>query len=117
MNYKHYVINSRPTTQIPQHIGFDTMVSNVGDQCHMVVAEFPVDNQKWPSMMLTNFGIIYVLLLYTVVLGLLGFLCGCRVVWRKSFLEKMTMTPVTHTFVRKVRHPRFEFSEVIEGCW
>ena len=93
------------------------MVSDVENQCQMVVADLSVDHQKGASMMLTNFGIIYVLLLYTAGLCIMGFVCGCRIVRRKSFLEKMTMTPVAYTFVGKVQRPRFEFSETIEGCW
>ena len=98
------------------------MVTDVGNQCQMVNANSFVDNQfmMGPSMtfMGINFGgILYVLTLYTVGVLLIGYGCGYRIIRRKTLNEKMTMTPVTYTAVRKVQHHRFEFSTTIDGCW
>ena len=94
----------------------------MGNQCQMVNADSLVGNQHMmgPSMtfMGINFvGIFYVLALYTVGAFLIGYGCGYRIIKRKTCIEKMTMTPVTYTAVRKVQHPRFEFPTTIDGCW
>ena len=94
----------------------------MGNQCQMVNADSLVGNKcmMGPSMTLMgiNFvGIIYVLALYTVGAFLIGYGYGYRIIRRKTFIGEMTMTPVTCTAVRKVQHPRFEFSTTIDGCW
>ena len=93
----------------------------MGNQCQMVNADSLVGNtfMMGPPMTIMGifFGIIDVLALYTVGAFLIGYGCGYRIIRRKTFIEKMTMAPVTYTADRKVRHPRFEFSTTIDGCW
>ena len=66
--------------------------------------------------------VIFVIALYTVIVFLIGYKFGFqngqrKVLIEKVTTEKMTMTPVTHTFVRGVSEPRFEYHPHIGGCW
>ncbi len=93
----------------------------MGNQCQMVNTDSLVGIKFMmvPSttFMDTIFGIISVLALLTGGAFIIGFGCGYLKATRKLVIEKMTMTPVTYTAVRKVQHPRFEFSTTIEVCW
>ena len=98
------------------------MVSDMGSQCQMAHGNSLVDDKSvlGPSMAtvsITFVVIIYALASYTMGLILIGYGCGCRIIKRKSFVEKMTMTPMAYTAVRNVQQPRFDFSTIVDGCW
>ena len=62
------------------------------------------------------------IVVYTAIVFLIGYKCGFqyghrKVLYEKITSEKMTMTPVTYTFVRGVREPRFDYNPNIGGCW
>ena len=52
---------------------------------------------------------MFVILAYTVTVFLIGYKFGVQNGQCKMTMDKMTMTPVTYTFVRGVKEPRFEF--------
>ena len=64
----------------------------------------------------------FVIVVYTAIVFLIGYKCGFqngqrKVLFDKVTTEKMTMTPVTYTFVRGVKEPRFDYNPNIGGCW
>ena len=66
--------------------------------------------------------VISVIALYTAIVFLIGYRFGFQNGQRKVLVEKvtsgkMTMTPVTYTFARGVKEPRFECHPHIGGCW
>ena len=62
--------------------------------------------------------VIFVIVLYTAIVLLIGYRFGFQNGQRKVLVEeKMTMTSVTYTFVRGVKEPRFEYHPHIGGCW
>ena len=93
-----------------------------GNQCQ-VAASNSLDNNElivkvsMATVCITILGIISVLVIYSVIVVIIGYCCGFRIVKCKTLIGKVTMTPVTHTFVRNVKNPRFEFATSIEGCW
>ena len=98
------------------------MDTAVGRQCQSVAINTFNDRDVVAISMtsLTILGIICVLVLYTMIAVLVGYHCGFRIVKKvkkKTLMGKMTMTPVTYTAVRKMQHPRFEYSTKIDGCW
>ena len=99
---------------------FDLMDTSVGNQCQMVVVD-TLSNKydaAEPSTIMGSISIIVcILVIYTLIAFYLGYRCGFRLVKYKSLKGKVTMTPVTYTFVRKVERPRFEYSTLIDGCW
>ena len=65
---------------------------------------------------------ICVIVLYPAIVFLIGYKFGFQNGQRKVLIKmvttgKLTMTPVTHTFVRGVKEPRFEYHPHIGGCW
>ena len=75
---------------------------------------------------------IFIIVLYTAIVSFIGykfgfqngFLNGQRSVpiqpsapLEKVTNDKMTMTCVTYTYVRKMKQLRFEFNPNFEGCW
>ena len=98
------------------------MITHAGNQCQMVGSNPLIDFKftMGPSSMFMGInlmGIFCILVLYTVGLCFIGYKCGYRVTRQKILMEKKTMTPVTYTSVRKIKHPQFEFSPIIDGCW
>ena len=97
------------------------MDSNKMDQCQVIKADSLAINNfmMGPSMALMGmiFGTICVLALYTMGIFFIGYTCGSESNRRRGSIQKMTMTPVTYTAVRKVQHPQFEYSPRVEGCW
>ena len=68
----------------------------MGNQCQMVNADSLVGNQfmMGPSMTFMGInlvGILYVLALYTVVVLLIGYGCGCRIIKRKTCIKELTI--------------------------
>ena len=63
--------------------------------------------------------IIFVIALYTAIVLCIGYKRGVRNgQYKIPVEEKMTMTSVTYSYVRGVRHPRFEYCpEYLAGCW
>ena len=70
-------------------------------------------------------GILILVAIYTVIIAFVGYKCGFRIVRCLTPMKaptgnvkgKMTMTSVTYTSLRNSKHPRFFFSDQIEGCW
>ena len=60
---------------------------------------------------------MFVILAYTMTVFVIGYKFGVQTSQCKVTMEKMTMTPVTYTFVRGVKEPRFEFNPYHGGCW
>ena len=100
---------------------FEPMDTAVGRQCQSVAINTFNDRDVVAISMtsLTILGIICILVLYTLIAVLVGYHCSFRIVKnkRKTLMGKMTMTPVTYSAVRKVQHPRFEYSALMDGCW
>ena len=66
--------------------------------------------------------IIFAIVVYTAIIFLIGYKFGTQNIQRKepirnTMAEKNTMTPVTYSFIRGVKEPRFEFRPQIDGCW
>ena len=94
----------------------------VGDQCQMDAIDSLGNNElvvkvSMATVCITILGIISILVIYSVIVVIIGYCCGFRIVKCKTLIGKVTMTPVTHTAVRNVKNPRFEFATSIEGCW
>ena len=93
-----------------------------GNQCQVAAINSLGNNElivkvSMATVCITILGIISVLVIYSVIVVIIGYCCGFRIVKCKTLIGKVTMTPVTHTGVRNVKNPRFEFATSIEGCW
>ena len=93
-----------------------------GNQCELAAVEAAAAGDEGMNLSMTsvinmNKEIIIILIVYTVILLIMGYLCGFRIVKYKIRKEKMTMSPVTYTAVRGVANPRFHQSDLIDGCW
>ena len=54
---------------------------------------------------------------YTVIIFLIGYIFGRRSNRYRVTTEKMTMTPVTYTYVRGATEPRFDYLPQLGGAW
>ena len=101
---------------------FDSMDTVNGNQCQLAASNSLGNNElivkvSMATVCITILGIISVLVIYSVIVVIIGYCCGFRIVKCKTLIGKVTMTPVTYTAVRNVQHPSFECSTLIEGCW
>ena len=98
------------------------MDTAIGNQCELAVVEASAAGDVGMKLSMTSVismirGITIILIIYTVILLIVGYRCGFRIVKYKIMKEKVTMSPVTYTAVRKAAQPRFEYSTLIDGCW
>ena len=106
------------------------MSTDVGNQCQLAADNSLADHEvavrtSLLTFIVTILGILSIVAIYTVIIVIIGYKCGFRIVKCLTPMEaptgnvkgKMTMTPVTYTALRNSRHPRFFFSDQIEGCW
>ena len=98
------------------------MDTAIGNQCDLAVVEASAAGDVGMKLSMTSVinmikGITIILIIYTVNLLIVGYRCGFRIVRYKIMKEKVTMSPVTYTAVRKATSPRFEYSNLIDGCW
>ena len=98
------------------------MDTATGNQCELAAVEAAAAGDEGMNLSMTSFismnrGTIIILIIYTMILLIMGYLCGFRIVKYKIRRDKMTMSPVTYTEVRKVAHPKFQQSDLIDGCW
>ena len=101
------------------------MTGTVG-QCQLattaVTAKDTVLEQSIQTIIVYATIIIFVIVVFTVIVFLIGYKIGFqngqrKIRTEKLTSEKMTMTTVTHTYVRGVKEPRFEYHPHIGGCW
>ena len=98
------------------------MDTAIGNQCDLAVVEASAAGDVGMKLSMTSVinmikGITIILIIYTVILLIVGYRCGFRIVRYKIMKEKVTMSCVTYTAVRKATSPRFEYSNLIDGCW
>ena len=113
------LLKSSPNTYSPQ-------LTNVGEQCNLATNAI-TDKDIFLSQSIQNIVvyviiIIFAILLYTAIVFLIGYKFGFQNAQRqvhieKVTIEKSTMAPVTYTFVRGVKDPRFEHHPNLGGCW
>ena len=106
------------------------MSTDVGNQCQLAADHSLTDHEVAMRMSPLTFvaiiaGILILVAIYTVIIAFVGYKCGFRIVRCLTPMKaptgnvkgKMTMTSVTYTSLRNSKHPRFFFSDQIEGCW
>ena len=106
------------------------------DQCHLpanvIVPTDVLLGQSILNIIVYVIVTIFIIFLYTAIVSFIGykfgfqngFLNGQRSVpiqpsapVEKVTNDKMTMTCVTYTYVRKTQKGRFDFNPNFEGCW
>ena len=121
----HDVINSRSDSQEQRKYLICTNDKYRG-QCPLIT-NVATTNDTFLNQMIQNaiaYGliIIFAIVVYTAIIFLIGYKFGTQNIQRKepirnTMAEKNTMTPVTYSFIRGVKEPRFEFRPQIGGCW
>ena len=86
-------------------------MEDFGNQCQLANSVILATDYAYPSyIQIVKMLIVFIIFIavYTAAILYLG---------RRKTKDKMTMTPVTYTFVRGVKQPRFEYNLQIGGCW
>ena len=101
-------------------------MTNIGEQCQLATNAITdkdiILSQSIQNIVVYVMIIIVAIMLYTAIVFLIGYKFGFQngqrqVHIEKVTIEKSTMTPVTYTFVRGVREPKFEYHPHLGGCW
>ena len=96
-------------------------MASFGEQCHLVnnavMTNDPILHNLIQTIIVYAFAILGGIAGYTVIVFFIAYKFGFYNAQHRVTTNKMTMTSVTYTAVRGVKHPTFEYKPDLCGCW